>query len=64
MYTITKSRNEYGGMVYTLYFEETPTSKELNEAVQEIDDCSFGWRVIGSKLDGSCYIVEIKIHND
>lgn len=55
-------RNEYGGQIYRLVFNEPPTPKQVGDAVKSVDSCPFGYGILGVS-SGNCVII-IKIYND
>ena len=59
-YVVTSVRSEFGGTLYTIDFRRPPSVTDVSEAVKEIANAPFGWRVV-TQRDAQ---VSLKIHND
>jgi len=71
-FEVVRSQVAHGGQIVTVGFSSEPTAREIDEAVRAIDDCPFGYRILGrvhSTVDHGEYVtpvflVDVKIYSD
>lgn len=59
-FKVVGGRNEYGGQVIQVEFDEEPSDADIRAAAYSFDTCPFGIGIKGK----SGNVVSIKIYND